>query len=79
MAPTVLPAPETSAEVAKNAAALAEVAGAALQETENVSSFVAERTQRIAGSAQRQSREVEGIDTTRSPDYYPYLFDLITN
>jgi twitching motility protein PilJ len=52
--------------VAKNAATLAEVAGAALQVTENVSSYVAERTQRIAESAQRQSREVEGIDTTLS-------------
>jgi twitching motility protein PilJ len=47
-------------------AKLAEVAGAALQETENVSNYIAELTQRIAESAQRQSREAEGIDATVS-------------
>jgi twitching motility protein PilJ len=47
-------------------AKLAEVAGAALQETENVSNYIAEITQRIAESAQRQSREAEGIDATVS-------------
>lgn len=66
MVPTVLPVLETSAEVAKNAAPLAEVAGAASQETENVSSYIAELTQRIAESAQRQSREAEGTDATLS-------------
>ena len=66
MAPTVLPVLETSAEVAKNAATLAEVAGAASQETENVSSYIAELTQRIVESARRQSREAEGIDATLS-------------
>ncbi|HYN77416.1 MAG TPA: methyl-accepting chemotaxis protein, partial [Lamprocystis sp. (in: g-proteobacteria)] len=47
-------------------AKLAEVAGAALQETENVSNYIAELTQRIAESAQRQSREAEGIDANVS-------------
>jgi twitching motility protein PilJ len=47
-------------------AKLAEIAGAALQETENVSNYIAEITQRIAESAQRQSREAEGIDATVS-------------
>jgi twitching motility protein PilJ len=47
-------------------AKLAEIAGAALQETENVSNYIAEITQRIAESAQRQAREAEGIDATVS-------------
>jgi twitching motility protein PilJ len=47
-------------------AKLAENAGAALQETENVSNYIAELTQRIAESAQRQSGEAEGIDATVS-------------
>jgi twitching motility protein PilJ len=45
-------------------AKLAENAGAALQETENVSNYIAELTQRIAESAQRQSREADAIDAT---------------
>jgi twitching motility protein PilJ len=47
-------------------AKLAENAGAALQETEIVSNYIAELTQRIAESAQRQSGEAEGIDATVS-------------
>ena len=66
MVPTVLPVLETSAEVAQNPPQLAEVAGAASQETENVSCYIAVLTQRIAESAQRQSREVKGIDATPS-------------
>jgi twitching motility protein PilJ len=45
-------------------AKLAENAGAALQETENVSNYIAELTQRIAESAQRQSLEAGAIDAT---------------
>ncbi len=47
-------------------AKLAENAGGALQETENVSNYIAEITQRIAESAQRQARESEAIDATVS-------------
>ena len=47
-------------------AKLAENAGGALQETENVSNYIAELTQRIAESAQRQTNEAKGIDATVS-------------
>jgi twitching motility protein PilJ len=47
-------------------AKLAENAGAALQETENVSNYIAEITRRIAESAQRESRQAQQLDATVS-------------
>jgi len=55
---------ETSTAGVVEGAKLAENAGAALQETENVSNYIAELTQRIAESAQRQSLEADAIDAT---------------
>jgi twitching motility protein PilJ len=55
---------ETSTAGVVEGAKLAENAGAALQETENVSNYIAELTQRIAESAQRQSLEANAIDAT---------------
>jgi twitching motility protein PilJ len=43
---------------------LAENAGDALREIENVSNYIAELTRRIADSAQQQSQEASRINTT---------------
>jgi twitching motility protein PilJ len=57
---------EASTSGVVEGAKLAENAGAALQETENVSNYIAELTRRIAESAQRESQQAKQLDATVS-------------